>query len=160
MASSRAAALICGMTAVLLLSASGPAGAKMPPFEVEVTPRTVSQGQSVSVRVTVMDWRNPDRVFTDFGADRLDGLLGVHPATALTPKGRPAVGTGPGIPIGLRAVRPGVYRGTVALADAGEYAIVAFPDLRQAIHGYAAPVRVRVTPEQDARSDHHCVLQR
>lgn len=145
----RRAALLCTViVAAVLVLAGSPASAKVPPFCVELSPSTVEPRSVVEVTVTFVSSNCEDAVVTEFPGGVLDGVLGLYPVAELGDNGRP-IGGGYR-PIDMSRGSSGVYTGQVrAPAEAGRFAIVAFPQSRQPLPDlYPQPTTLKVVPSQ------------
>lgn len=113
--------LVSIVISILLLGASLPAEAKMPPFDMVVR----TSGDTVQVIVTIVD---DDSVIGGFDPPDLNGLVAVVPADQVDEAGRPLLVSGideKDVP--LSRIEPGTYQGSVTLGP-GRWAVVPFPD--------------------------------
>lgn len=135
------------LATALLLGTALPASAKMPPFEMEVEPR----GGTLHVEVTTS---GDEASIDSFDSQDLNGLLAVFPADQVDKEGRPLYVLDEGTDVPLSRVRPGNYRGRVAL-EPGHWAVVPFPGVSGVVRGsaegwYPHTVLVELTDERSA----------
>jgi hypothetical protein len=105
------------MSAVLLVAS--PAAAKLPPYTIELSTHDPVVGEAIDVTVRFWD----DRQHTDRARwPDLHGFDAFLWAVPFEP-GEGFLGLGGAISIDVRRVRPGVYRGEVALPEAGRWAL-------------------------------------
>lgn len=140
MGHSRAVHRLAGLVAVgglVLVGTAAPAAAKTPPFTL-VIERSGAPREVVKLVV-----KFEDRQYSEAVGARMDGLLGLFPAEAVTSAGRldPAFARGHRA-IPLTESKAGVYTGRLKPHTPGKYAIVPFPssaDYPLERSGYPAP---------------------
>ena len=150
----RSTALGLLVAVLLVLASAAPAPAKLPPFQMSVSPRVVTAGSPVHVTVTMLDWSDPGRPDRSFNADDMTGLVGVVQAEHVDDGGRPTDGAHIRAVV-LPGVGQGTYRGTITLARPGSYTFLAFPEVRERLPAgpsspYPSPVEVTVVAHPPA----------
>ena len=104
------------MSCLVLVLPGSAALAKTPSFEMEVSPASVSPGDTVTVTV---------RFDAEFSAEDLNGLIGVAPRPPGDATLRPLSNH---IEVALPRIAPGVYEGTFTAPDeTGDFLVVPFP---------------------------------
>lgn len=107
---------------VVLLTIASPAFAKLPPFETEVS----VDGNTATVTIRFDGFYESGELTEDFLPETLEGLFALYSAETLDANNRPQA-TASGEPVTVTEVTPGVYRGSIEVDHAGDWAIVAFP---------------------------------
>ena len=119
----------------MLMIASMPAGAKMPPFTVTVEPNPPVAGETTTISV---------ELDAAFPAEELAGLLALYPASNEHAPGEV-------IALTLERVDPIRYEATVVIPQAGAWVLRAFPDrtgwsTQQVPPGYPDTIDLEVVP--------------
>jgi len=150
----RLALLSCALLVGLALFA-GPAGAKVPPFEVRVAPEEVVIGDPVTVDVVIddVDWWDADA----HGFPGIEHALTVR-SVGTTYVDRPRVSDRVIMTLQPRRVSERVWRATFRPRRAGEIAIVAYENTNLKATGSFAPPPAIVTVLAEARAEPPVVL--
>lgn len=138
----RRLAVVASLVLAILAVDATAAGAKVPPFEMEVSATTVAPGDPITVTITL------DPQAGDFPAEELTGLIGfgVRPPEGVT---RRPLTEHHDVP--LPRVGEGVYEGTIeAPAEPGAYVITPFPTVLRfedspVSDRYPTPIEITVT---------------
>lgn len=114
----RRLAVVAVLALVAVVVGMSPAWAKIPAFEMQVSPSTLSPGEPITVTVTL-------ETTNDFPAEDLTGLIGFAPRPSDGGAIRPLSDA---TEVPLPRVRQGVYRGIIQAPDEpGAYVVVPFP---------------------------------
>lgn len=106
---------------LLLVIAVAPAGAKMPPFELDAE----TQDETVIITVRLVEFGNSSTPPDGFDTADLNGLLAVYPHDDVDTQGRP-VSHENAQPVDLRRIDTGVYQGRVVLDSHGLWSVGPF----------------------------------
>lgn len=139
----RRVATAMGVGACIALFATAPVLAKMPYFNVEITPREPVAGEPILI--SVRTWQDPAHTVPEpFDVPDLNGLLVLRSMD----DGTSSIG------IALDADAPGHFQGKVAVPTAGVWTLVVFPDRSgwssaETVPGYPDTITLTVRPETD-----------
>lgn len=140
---------VAGMALACLGVTAAPAVAKMPAFDLVVSPERPAPGETVTVRVTIYQDRERNEIARGgLQSERLENLVGVYPSASLTDaEWKPLASHDL---LTLHHVAPSVYEGSFVAPDEGSVVVAPFPgvmgyDPEEGERlGYPAPVTVTV----------------
>jgi hypothetical protein len=134
---------------VLDLAAAGPAGAKTPPFVVQLSTTRPQPGETVNVTVRFWDDRRHTKPATWWDVRRIPHLLWAVPVDAQGNNDLEAA-----VPVTVRRGGLAEYRGTLTLTEPGSYLLVPFSVEGgfDAPAGYPQPITIDIAAPSPAMS--------